>query len=225
MSAKVRMPSLVNTMSTCRQKELNVVEGNTCNCFHPTWKPAYQAMVAKVSRITSWVLVCSLPWAQHKRWIPIGLMGCVHTNQGMPAIEGWGNPSYVWSVVQKTKENNPKVGKIGWVINQMPTPRLKHDKIQAQWALNVPLESMFEKVWWCKHSEMEYWSWTICCSMSCSNERRHARATNGKKSQAILRCCWKRNVLSTRVKASRRKGCWSTINLTTMIETKAQFPK
>jgi hypothetical protein len=38
-----------------------------------------------------------------------------------------------------------------------------------------------------------------------------------------LRCCWKRNVLLLIcVKASRRKGCWSTINLATMIKaTKA----
>jgi len=28
---------------------------------------------------------------------------------------------------------------------------------------------MLEKVWWCKCSKMESWSWTICCSMSCSN--------------------------------------------------------
>jgi hypothetical protein len=42
-----------------------------------------------------------------------------------------------------------------------------------------------------------------------------------------LRCCWKGNVsLSTCVKVSKKKGRWSTINLTTMTEaTRAQVPK
>jgi hypothetical protein len=30
--------------------------------------------------------------------------------------------------------------------NQAPTLGLEHDKIQAQWALNVPLENMLERV-------------------------------------------------------------------------------
>jgi hypothetical protein len=40
-------------------------------------------------------------------------MGCVHTHQGIFAIEGWGSPSFVQSVVEKTRENNQKVGKTG----------------------------------------------------------------------------------------------------------------
>jgi hypothetical protein len=50
-------------------------------------------MATKVSQITSWVFMCSLPWAQRKKWIPIGLMGCVHTNQRILIIEGWGSPN------------------------------------------------------------------------------------------------------------------------------------
>jgi len=61
MLTRVQMPSLVSTMSTCWQEELNVVEGSTCNCFHPTWKPTSRAMVAKVLQTTSWVPMCSLP--------------------------------------------------------------------------------------------------------------------------------------------------------------------
>jgi len=38
-------------------------------------------------------------------------MGCVQTHQGMPTIKRWGNPSCVRSVVEKTKEDNQKVGK------------------------------------------------------------------------------------------------------------------
>jgi hypothetical protein len=50
----------VNTMLTHQQKELNVVEGSACNCFHPTWKPTSRVMATKVSQIASWVIVCSL---------------------------------------------------------------------------------------------------------------------------------------------------------------------
>jgi len=49
---------------------------------------------------------------QHKRWIPIRSMGCVHTHRGMLAIEGWDNPSRVRSVMKKTRENSQKVRKI-----------------------------------------------------------------------------------------------------------------
>ncbi len=74
-------------------------------------------MVTKVSRIASWVLVCSLLWVQHKRWIPIGLMRCVHTHQGILAIEKWGNPNCIRSVVEKNGKDNQKVGKINWIKN------------------------------------------------------------------------------------------------------------
>ncbi len=89
-----------------------MVEGNTCNCFHPTWKPTSHPMVAKVSQIASWVLVHLLPWTQRKSWIPIGLMGCVHTHRRILLIKGWGNPSRIRNVVEKTREDNRKVGNI-----------------------------------------------------------------------------------------------------------------
>jgi hypothetical protein len=34
------------------------------------------------------------------------------------------------------------------------------------------LESMLERVWWCKRSKMKSWSQTICCPMNCSNEKK-----------------------------------------------------
>jgi hypothetical protein len=71
----------------------------------------------------------------------------------------------------------------------MPTPRPKHDKIQAWWDSDIPLENMLERVWWCKRSKMESWSWTICCSMNCLNGGRHAWAGGGRRSHAALRCC------------------------------------
>ncbi len=221
------MPSLVSTMLIRRREELNVVEGSVGNCFCPMWKPTFRAMVAKVSWIASWVPMRSLPWTQHKRWIPIGSMGCVHTHQGMPTIEGWGSPSCIQNVVWKIGEDNRKVGKTGQVISQTLALRIKHDKIWAWWASNVPLKSMLEKVWWCKCSEMEFWSWTICYRMSCSNGGTHAWARGAKRSHAVLRCCKKRNVLlSIHVKASRKKGRWSTTNLIAMIKvTRAQLPK
>jgi hypothetical protein len=183
-------------------------------------------MAAKVSWIASWVLVHSLPWSQHKRWIPIGSMGCMHTHWGMCSIEGWGSPSHVQSVVQKIREDNQKVRKTSWNVSQMPTLGLEHEKIRARWALDVSSKNMLERVWWCRHSKMESWSWTICCPMSYSNGRRHAWVEGGKKSHVVLKCCWKGNVLLIHDKVSKSKGHWSTINLAAMIEvTKAQFLK
>jgi len=194
-------------MSIHQQEELNVVERNTCNYSCPMWKLASYAMVAKVSQITSWVPMCSLPWVQCKRWIPIGSMGCVHAHQRISAIEGWGNPSHVWSVVEKTREDNWKVGKIGQIVNQTSAPGPKHNKIWAGWASNILSESMFKRVWWCKCFDMESLSWTICYLMSCSNGRRHAWAKGGKRSHVTLKYCWKGNVLLlTCAKASRKKG-------------------
>jgi hypothetical protein len=137
-------------------------------------KLAFCAMVTKVSWIASWVLMRSLPWAQRKRWILVRLMGCVHIHRGMSAIEGWGGPSHVQNVVQKIGEDNWKARKISRIVNQTLALRLKHDKIWAWWSLDVPLENILGKVQWCICSKMEFWSWTICCSMSCSNGGRHA---------------------------------------------------
>jgi hypothetical protein len=49
----------------------------------------------------------------------------------MPIIEGWGSPSHVQNVIQKTNEDNRKVKKIDRVVNQVPTPGPKQDKIWA----------------------------------------------------------------------------------------------
>jgi hypothetical protein len=166
-----------------------VIERNACNCFHPTWKPTFRVMATKVLQIASWVLMCLLPWAQHKRWIPIGLMVCVHTHWKMLITKGWGSPSYIWSAVEKNGENNWKVRKIGQVVSQSLALGLKHDKIWAQWALNTSLESMLGKVWWCKPSDMESWNWTICCLMGCSNGGKHAWAKGSGRSHVTLRCC------------------------------------
>jgi hypothetical protein len=127
---------------------------------------------------------------------------------------------------KKTREINQKVGKNSWTISQMFAHRPKHDKIQAWWALDILSKSILERVWWCKRSKMEFWSWIICCSMSCWHERKHAQTKGNRKSHVALRCYWKGNVLlSIHDKASRKKGCW-TINLTPMTKAmKAQFIK
>jgi hypothetical protein len=49
----------------------------------------------------------------------------------MPTIEGWGNPSHVQNVVEKTREDNQKVGKTNRIISQTFAPMPKHDKIRA----------------------------------------------------------------------------------------------
>jgi hypothetical protein len=172
-----------------QQEELNVIERSTCNYSYPTWKPTSHIMAAKVLQIASWVLVRLLLWAQRKMWIPIGSMGNVHTHQKILAIEIWGSPSCVWSAMEKNGENNWKAGKTGQVVNQAFAPGLEHDKIWAWWALDVPLKNKLERVWWCRHFEMESWNWTICCPMSCSNGRRHVWAGGGRRSHVALRCC------------------------------------
>jgi hypothetical protein len=48
--------------------------------------------------------------------------------------------------VDKIGKDNQEVGEIGRAINQVPTLRLKDDKIQAQWASSIMLESMLERV-------------------------------------------------------------------------------
>jgi hypothetical protein len=190
----VRISSLVNTMSTHQWEEWKVVEKSTCNCFHPTWKLASHAIATKVSWITSWVPIHSLPLAQHKRWALVTLMGCVHTHQRISAINGCGNPSRVWSVMEKDEENIRKVneaGKVGQTISQMPTPRLEHDKIRTRWVSHILSKSMLERIWWCKRSKIEVWNCTICCPMNCSKGGRHAHVGGNRNMQATLKCCWK----------------------------------
>jgi len=202
-------------------------ERNACSCFSPTWKPISHMIATKVSWTTSWVPMHSLPWTQCKRWIPIESMGCVHMHWRIPTIERWGSPSHVRSDVENNAENNQKSRKISWVVSQMLAFGLKYDKIWTPWASNILLESMPERVWWCRHSKMESWSWTIYCSINSSNKERHVRIGGNRRSHVILRCCWKGKVLlSIQAKDSRRKGRWSTINLKTMIKaTTAQLFK
>ncbi len=69
ISNRVQTPSLVNAISIHWWEELNVVEGSACNCICPMWRLTSYTMATKVLWITSWVLVRSLPWMQHKRWI------------------------------------------------------------------------------------------------------------------------------------------------------------
>jgi hypothetical protein len=129
-STNVQMSSLVSTLLTHWQEELNMVERNACIYYHPTWKPTSHTMATKVLRITSWVLMCSLPWTlECKKWIPIGLMGCVHTHRRIPTIKNWGSPNCVWNVMEKIGEDNWKAWKIGRIVSQTPALGLEHDKI------------------------------------------------------------------------------------------------
>jgi hypothetical protein len=148
MSARVQIPSLVSTMLICQWKKLNVVKKSACSCFHPTWNPTSHAIMTKASWIPSWIRMCLLPWVQCKKWIPIGSMGCVHTNQKIPTNEKCGSLNHIWNIVEKTRENNWKAKKIGRIISQSPIPRLEHDNIQAWWASYILSRSMLEMVWW-----------------------------------------------------------------------------
>jgi hypothetical protein len=50
-------------------------------------------------------------------------MECVHTHQKIPTIDGCGSLSHVQNFVEKTREDNQKVGKTNQVVSQMPTLR------------------------------------------------------------------------------------------------------
>jgi hypothetical protein len=146
-------------------------------------------------------------------------MGCVNMHWKICTIEGWGSPNCVWNTMEKIGEDNWKVRKTNWIVNQMPTFGPKNDKIWTWWALDVSLKNMLERVWWCKCSEMESWSQTICCQMHYSNRGKHAWTKGGRRSHVALRCCWKGKVLFlVSVKVVRKKRPWSTINLATMIK-------
>jgi hypothetical protein len=74
----------------------------------------------------------------------------------MFAIEKWGSPSCIQNAMQKIGKDNQKVGKIGRVISQAITIGPEHDKIRAQWALDVLSKNMLENLQWCKHSEIKF---------------------------------------------------------------------
>jgi hypothetical protein len=48
--------------------------------------------------------------------------------------------------MKKIGEDNQKVKKIGQIVNQVTTLEPKHDKIRAQWALNIMSKNMLEKI-------------------------------------------------------------------------------
>ncbi len=115
MSIKVWIPFLMSTMSTRRQEELNMVE--KCNYSRPMWKLTSYVITTKMLWIASWVPMCSLPLAQCKRWISIGLLGCVHTHQKIPIILKYGNPNFIRSTMKKFGENYQKAGKFNRIIS------------------------------------------------------------------------------------------------------------
>ncbi len=143
--ATVQTSFLMSTTLICRLKELSVVEWNTSNFFHPTWKPAFCAKEAKMFWIASCVPMCSLPWVQCKRWMPVGSMGCVHTHQGRHVIGGCGSLNYVQSDVKKIGQNNQKVRKVSRAISEMLALGPEHDKIQAWWASSIVSKNMLKK--------------------------------------------------------------------------------
>jgi hypothetical protein len=73
-------------------------------------------------------------------------MGCVHTQWKIHVIEGWGSPSHIQNVMEKIREASRKLGKIGQTINQALALGPEHDRIWAQWASNIPLESILKRV-------------------------------------------------------------------------------
>jgi hypothetical protein len=78
---------------------------HTCSCFQTTWKPTSHVMVPKVP-------MRSLPWAQYKRWIPIGSMGSVHAHWGRPVIEECGSLSHSKTLWKKWGKIIERLGRL-----------------------------------------------------------------------------------------------------------------
>ncbi len=95
--------------------------------------------------------------------------------EGYLKIEGWGNRSHVWNSMKKTWKDNQKVEKNSWIINQVLTLGLEHDKIWTRWVSNIMLKNMLERECWCRCSKMEFWNQIICYSMNCLNKEKHVR--------------------------------------------------
>jgi hypothetical protein len=83
-------------------------------------------MDVEVSHITSSFFIHSLSYKHHRRWTPLGSTSCVHMHQGRFAMEGWGNPSEVWSVVEKITKDKQNIDKIGWTKCHASMLRLEH---------------------------------------------------------------------------------------------------
>jgi len=164
-----------------------VFKKNECSCFHPTWNLTFHAIMTKASWIPSWIHMCSLPWVQCKRWIPIGSMGCVHTNQNITTSEKCSSLNHIWNIVEKTREDNWKAKKIDRIISQLPIPRLEHDNIQAWWASYILSRSMLKTVWWCRWFEMEFEVKPFVVQWVVKREE-NTHVQGGRRSHAALKC-------------------------------------
>jgi hypothetical protein len=66
-------------------EELKEVKRSTCSCFRLVWKITFHTITIKLFQTTPWVPMCSLPWAQCKRY-PYKVNGykvnglCAHTS-------------------------------------------------------------------------------------------------------------------------------------------------
>jgi hypothetical protein len=77
-------------------------------------------MATKVSQIASWVIVCSLTWAQRKRWIPIRSMGCLQLKDGVVQVTYKVLCKNLRKIIERLgkplKKRNPK-SKIKWSLS------------------------------------------------------------------------------------------------------------
>jgi hypothetical protein len=92
MLTRVQIPSLLSTISTHWEKELNVAKGSASNYFWPMQKPTSHTNGNK--NIANYIMSLHVPMAC-KKWLPIWLMGCVHTHWRRLAIEGCDSFSHI----------------------------------------------------------------------------------------------------------------------------------
>jgi hypothetical protein len=117
MLIRVRIPSLVSTMSTHWQKELNVAKGSAYNYFLFHAKASISHNGNK--HIANYIMSLRVPMAC-KKWIPIWLTGCVHTHWGRLVMKGviiLATFKAFWKELRKIR--------LGILINYKPTACLK----------------------------------------------------------------------------------------------------
>ncbi len=117
LTTRVQIPSLLSTMSTHWQKELNVAKGSASNYFWPMQKPTSHTMVTKILQITSWVFM--RPWCVRNGY-PYGWWDvCTHIEGGLQ-LKGV-IVSATFKVLWKELRNM----KLGILINYKPNTHPK----------------------------------------------------------------------------------------------------
>jgi hypothetical protein len=114
-----------------------------CSC--ETWNLTSLTMKGKAFQISSWDVICSPPWEQWKRWVPIEFRSWPQTWMPWtnPRTKGWRKSKLVHNVKKKTLKVKWKDVMTRWAKTQVLAPK--------------PLQNL--KCAWCKSKTCQKWYW------------------------------------------------------------------